>query len=323
MNSRRDFIKQTAAVGAASLAANIAPAAAQAQSPGSPLWQKLYPGFRNLRIKTSGAEINVVTGGSGPPLLMLHGAPESLVTWHLVAPALARDYTVVLADLRGYGDSSKPEGGADHSAYSKRAMAQDGVEVMAQLGHERFLLVGHDRGARVGRRMALDHPEKVRKLAVLDILPEHYLYSHVTLGFVRGYYHWFSFLRPAPIPEEETLARYKARSGEATSEIEREYDRHRLDPAMLHAMCEDYRASASIDLDLDHADLAAGKKITCPLLAIWAGKGLYPRLFDDILGVWQAEATDVRGHALPNATHNLQESDPQATLAALQAFLRD
>lgn len=322
MNTSHDVIKHGGLVGAATLAATIQPDTAKTQSSAPSLWQKLYPGFRNERIKTSGAEINVVTGGSGPPLLMLHGAPESLVTWHLVAPALAKDYTVVLADLRGYGDSSKPDGGADHSAYSKRAMAQDGVEVMAHLGHERFLLVGHDRGARVGRRMALDHPEKVRKLAVLDILPEHYLYSHVTLGFVQGYYHWFSFLRPAPVPEEEMLARYAARAGNATSEIEREYARHQTNPVMIHAMCEDYRASASIDLDLDHADLAAGKKITCPLLAIWAGKGLYPRLFDDVLGVWQAEAIDVHGRALPNATHNLQESDPQETLAELQAFLK-
>ncbi|CDZ63472.1 alpha/beta fold hydrolase [Neorhizobium galegae] len=323
MNSRRDFVEQTVTVSAASLSGTIASAHAGSQPHPQPLWQRLYPGYRNMRIKTSGAEINVVTGGSGPPLLLLHGAPDSLVTWHLIAPQLAKDYTLVLMDLRGYGDSSKPDGGADHAAYSKRAMALDGVEVMAQLGHDRFHVVGHDRGGRVGRRMALDHPDKVRKLAVLDIMPEHYLYSHVTLGFVQGYYHWFSFLRPAPIPEEETLVRYSQAAAKATSEIEREYARHRTNPEMIHAMCEDYRASASIDLAFDAADIAAGKTITCPLLTLWAAKGLYPRLFDDVLGVWKAEGRHVSGRALANATHNLQESDPSETLVELQAFLRD
>ena len=332
MNSRRDFLKQTAAVSAASLTGTIAsaqspsftpPAATAPTANPQPLWQKLYPGFRNMRITTSGAQINVVTGGSGPPLLLLHGAPDSLVTWHLIAPELAKHYTLILMDLRGYGDSSKPDGGADHAGYSKRAMALDGVEVMAQLGHERFCVVGHDRGGRVARRMALDHPTKVRKVAVLDIVPEHYLYSHVTLGFVQGYYHWFSFLRPAPIPEEETLARYTQAAAKATSEIEREYARHRTNPEMIHAMCEDYRASASVDLKLDAADIAAGRKIACPLLSLWAAKGLYPRLFDDVLGIWKAEGSNVSGRALANATHNLQESDPAETLAALQAFLKD
>lgn len=289
----------------------------------TPLWQKLYPGFRNARIRTAGAEINLVTGGSGPPLLLLHGAPDSLVTWHLIANQLAEDHTIVLADLRGYGDSSRPDGGPDHGAYSKRPMAQDMVEVMAALGHARFALVGHDRGGRVGRRMALDHPDRVTKLAVLDIVPEHYLYSHVTLGFVRGYWHWFSFLRPAPAPEEEVLARFTAAAASATDGIEREYARHRTDPGMIHAMCEDYRASASVDLALDHADLAAGRKVLCPLLTLWAGRGLYPRLFDDVLGIWRAEGVDVSGRALADATHNLQESAPEETLSELRAFLRD
>jgi haloacetate dehalogenase len=288
----------------------------------SPLWQKLYPGFRNERIATSGAEINLVAGGSGPPVLMLHGAPDSLITWHKIANDLARDYTIVLADLRGYGDSGKPDGGPDHAAYSKRPMALDGVEVMAQLGFDRFSVVGHDRGGRVGRRMALDHPDKVAKLAVLDIVPEHYLYSHVTLDFVNGYWHWFSFLRPAPGPENEIRARYEAAAAQVTDEIEREAYRHRVDPEMIHAMCEDYRASASIDLKLDQADIAAGRKIACPLLALWAAKGLYPRLFDDVLGIWKEEGVNVGGRALAQATHNLQESAPEETLAELRAFLK-
>lgn len=288
----------------------------------SPLWQTLYPGFRNERIKTTGAEINLVAGGSGPPLLMLHGAPDSLITWHLIANDLARDYTVILADLRGYGDSSKPDGGPHHEAYSKRPMALDGVEVMQQLGFREFAVVGHDRGARVGRRMALDHPGRVTRLAVLDIVPEHYLYSHVTADFVNGYYHWFSFLRPAPIPEQEIKARYDAAAALATDDLERERYRHRVNPDMIHAMCEDYRASASIDLKLDHADIRAGKKVECPLLALWAGKGLYPRLFDDVLGIWTCEGTNVSGRAIAEATHNLQESAPRETLRELQTFLR-
>jgi haloacetate dehalogenase len=294
------------------------------ESPPAPssLWQKLYPGFRNERIATSGTEINLVTGGAGPPVLMLHGAPDSLITWHKIANDLARDYTIVLADLRGYGDSGKPDGGPDHAAYSKRPMALDGVEVMARLGFDRFSVVGHDRGGRVGRRMALDHPDKVAKLAVLDIVPEHYLYSHVTLDFVNGYWHWFSFLRPAPIPENEVQARFEAAAAQATDEIEREYARHRTDPEMIHAMCEDYRASASIDLKLDRADIAAGRKIACPLLALWAAKGLYPRLFDDVLGIWKEEGVEVSGRALAQATHNLQESAPEETLAELRAFLK-
>ena len=298
-------------------------ATADAAGTPTPLWRTLYPGFRNGRLRTTGAEINYVTGGSGPPLLLLHGAPDSLVTWHRIANQLAETHQVVLADLRGYGDSSRPDGGADHAAYSKRPMALDMVELMAALGHARFAVVGHDRGGRVGRRMALDHPEAVTKLAVLDIVPEHYLYAHVTLDFVRGYWHWFSFLRPAPAPEEEILARFTEAAAGATDPIALEYARHRTDPAMLHAMCEDYRASASVDLALDHADIAAGRKIACPLLTLWAGRGLYPRLFDDILGIWRAEGAQVSGRALAEANHYLQESAPEETLAELQVFLRD
>ena len=147
-----------------------------------------------------------VIGGSGPPVLMFHGAPQSLITWRLIAPDLAKDYTLVMCDLRGYGDSSRPPGGGDHSDYSKRPMALDGVEVMKHLGYNQFRMVGHDRGGRVGRRMALDHPDKVTKLAVLDIVPAHYLYSHVTIDFVQAYFHWFNDLRPAPVPENEIKA---------------------------------------------------------------------------------------------------------------------
>ncbi len=182
---------------------------------------QFYPkGFRTEKIKTSGAEINTLIGGSGPPVLMFHGAPQSVITWRIIAPDLAKDYTVVLCDLRGYGDSSKPEDRPDHSSQSKRPMALDGVEVMEHLGFRRFAMVGHDRGGRVGRRMALDHPDRVQKLAVLDIVPAHYLYSHVTIEFVQAYFHWFNYLRPAPIPENELKMQNDAALATATDPVQ-------------------------------------------------------------------------------------------------------
>src|SRR5580698_5087951 len=220
--TRRSLLQKT--VLAASAAALVAKKATAADANATPAWKRLFPaGFRNERIKTSGAEINAVIGGSGPPVLMFHGAPQSLITWRLIAPELAKDYTLVMCDLRGYGDSSRPRGGGDHSDYSKRPMALDGVEVMKHLGYNQFRMVGHDRGGRVGRRMALDHPDKVTKLAVLDIVPAHYLYSHVTLDFVRAYFHWFNDLRPEPIPENEIKAAADNQLARTTDEIQLEY----------------------------------------------------------------------------------------------------
>lgn len=317
--TRRRLLQQTAlAAGAAALAAPKS----QAQSSGDePAWKKLFPpGFRNERIKTSGAEINTVIGGSGPPVLMFHGAPQSLITWRLIAPDLAKEYTLVMCDLRGYGDSSKPPDGEDHSNYSKRPMALDGVEVMEHLGYRQFRMVGHDRGGRVGRRMALDHPDRVQKLAVLDIVPAHYLYSHVTLDFVRAYFHWFNYLRPAPGPENELLAMNKARLERTTDPVQREYLRTSATPENIHGMCEDYRASASIDLKLDHADMQAGKKIQCPLLTLWAANGAMGKLYD-VLTIWKEEGVNVSGKGMPG-NHSLQESAPKETLAELQQFLR-
>jgi len=340
MNSRRDVLKQSAiAAGFAGLVQAQAPAGGQgrggrgggqAQAPQSvtpenivnakPIWEKLYPGWKNQRIKTSGAEINAVIGGSGPPLLMFHGAPQSLITWRLIAADLAKEYTVVLADLRGYGDSSKPSGAADHSTYSKRAMALDGVEVMKSLGYNQFRMVGHDRGGRVGRRMAIDHPDKVQKLAVLDIVPAHYLYSHVTVDFVRAYFHWFNYLRAEPGPENELKAQNDAQAARVTDEIQIEYLRNTTKYEMLHAMCEDYRASASLDLKIDETDIKAGKKIQCPLHVLWAATGSMGQLYD-VLGIWQSEGVKVTGKGLPG-NHSLQESAPKETLAELQQFLR-
>jgi len=317
--TRRELVQHAAfAAGAAALLAKKASAQAEDQS----AWKTMFPaGFRNERIKTSEAEINTLIGGSGPPLLMFHGAPDSLITWRTIAPDLAKEYTVVLCDLRGYGDSSKPADKPDHSQQSKRPMALDGVEVMEHLGFRQFRMVGHDRGARVGRRMAIDHPDRVLKLAVLDIVPAHYLYSHVTLDFVRGYPHWFTYLLPAPGPENDLVAAAKRQAEQATNPVQRESLRHRVKYEMEHCMCEDYRASASVDLTIDHADIKAGKKVTCPLLTLWAARGLYPRLFSDVLGIWKEEGTKVSGQAIDGG-HNLQESAPKETLAALQAFLR-
>ena len=324
METRRRLIQHAAwAAGAAALVTQKA-AAQSAGSAGepSPCMKFFPPGFRNERIKTSGAEINTVIGGSGPPLLLFHGAPQSVITWRMIAPDLAKDFTVVMCDLRGYGDSSRPADKPDHSSQSKRPMALDGVEVMEHLGHRQFMMVGHDRGGRVGRRMALDHPDRVRKLVVMDIVPAHYLYSHVTIEFVQAYFHWFNYLRPAPGPENELKAQNDAQFARATNDVQREYLRHTTDPLMLHGMCEDYRASASIDLKIDEADAKEGKKIQCPLLALWAANGAMGKLYD-VLGIWKQEGVSVSGKGLPPpANHSLQESSPQETLAELQKFLK-
>ena len=218
-------------------------------------------------MKTSGAQLHAVMGGSGPPLLLIHGAPLTHLSWFRVAPELAKKYTVVAADLRGYGDSSKPEDGDKHINYSKRAMAQDQIDLMKHFGFDRFAVVGHDRGGRVAHRLALDHPQAVTRAAVLDIVPTHYLYTHVTKAFVDAYFHWFLYIRPAPFPEDilnrEVQAGSFSRGG--LPELRDEYARVYRDPANVHGMCEDYRASAGIDMEFDEADLKAGKKVTCPL----------------------------------------------------------
>jgi haloacetate dehalogenase len=316
--TRRRLLQQTALAAGAAAFATRRGAAQTSEMPG---WQHFFPsGFRNEHIKTSGAEINAVIGGSGPPVLMLHGAPQSLITWRLIAPDFAKEFTLVMCDLRGYGDSSKPADLPDHSSQSKRPMALDGVEVMEHLGHRQFSVVGHDRGGRVARRMALDHPDRVRKLAVLDIVPAHYLYAHVTIDFVQAYFHWFNYLRPAPGPENELKAANDALMAKASSDVQREYLRTMCNIETIHAMCEDYRASASIDLKNDQADIHAGKKIQCPLLALWAATGAMGKLYD-VLGIWKEEGVSVDGKGLPG-THSLQESAPRETLAELQKFLR-
>src|SRR4029453_10423916 len=239
---------------------------------------RFFPSFKTFDVKTTGATIHGVVGGSGPPLLLLHGAPQSHISWRIVAPQFAKSYTVIAPDLRGYGDSSKPADGEGHANYSKRAMALDQVEVIKHFGFDRFPVVGHDRGGRVAHRMALDHPNQVTRIAVLDIIPTYYLYTHVTIGFVQAYFHWFNYLRPAPGPENDLKAQNDAALARATTDIQREYLRTAGQPENIHAMCEDYRAGASIDLKHDAADL--NKKIESPLLTLWGERGPMGRLYD-------------------------------------------
>jgi len=220
-------------------------------------------------------------------------------------------------DLRGYGDSSKPADGENHANYSKRAMALDQVEVMRHFGFEQFPVIGHDRGARVGHRLALDHPKRVTKLALLDILPTYDLYTHVTLEFIQAYFHWFNYVRAAPGPEEQLKAHYDAQAAVAITDVQREYSRVYTDMANLHGMCEDYRASASIDLTHDAADLVT--KVACPVLALWATKGPMGRLYD-VLATWRERAAQVIGKEMP-AGHTIREDDPTGTLAEIRAFL--
>jgi haloacetate dehalogenase len=318
--TRRDLLQQTAlAAGAAALAGDKA--RGQTATASDQPFMHFFPStFHNERIKTSGAEINAVIGGSGPPVLLFHGAPQSVITWRLIAADLAKDFTIVMCDLRGYGDSSRPADQPKHASQSKRPMALDGVEVMEHLGYRQFQMVGHDRGGRVGRRMALDHPDRVQKLIVMDIVPAHYLYSHVTIEFVQAYFHWFNYLRPAPGPENELKAANDAALARVTDDVQREYLRHNTDPLCIHGMCEDYRASASIDLDIDAADIKAGKKIQCPLLTLWAANGAMGKLYD-VLSIWKDEGVNVTGKGLPG-NHSLQESAPKETLAEIQQFLR-
>jgi haloacetate dehalogenase len=310
------MLERAAAAAALPVMTTAAHAAQTPTGPGSTL--RFFPGFNAKRVKTSGAEINLVHAGSGPPLLLMHGAPQTHVSMRLIAADLAKDYTVVVPDLRGYGDSSKPPDGENHEGYSKRAMALDQVEVMKSFGFDKFAVVGHDRGGRVGPRMALDHADKVTRLAVLDIIPTYYLYTHVNIGFIQAYFHWFNNVRAAPGPENDIKAQTEAQKARATSEIQLEYLRTSSTPENIHAMCEDYRAGASIDLKHDEADLA--KKIQCPLLTLWGLKGPMGRLYD-VLAIWKERGVTVSGKGV-NAGHNVQEDAPAEVLAELRPFLK-
>lgn len=298
--------------------------ASQAPSPAA---AALLPGFRHQRIRTAGAEILTAIGGAGPPLLLLHGNPLTHVSWHRVAPELARHFTVVLIDLRGYGDSSKPEGGEDHAAYSFRAMAQDGVEVMQALGFARFGVAGHDRGARVAFRMALDHPGCVTHLAALDIVPTWHLLSNITLGWGLESYHWFFMAQKAPFPERLICAdldyyiNYKLnKKGVGLSifapEAFGEYARCTT-PAQIHAVCEDYRATVTLDYEMDRAEF--GKRtIACPVLVLWGSNSHVGRHLA-VMEAWTPWAPDLRGWAIPTG-HYPSEQRPDLILGAFLPF---
>lgn len=329
---RRSFLEQSIAMLVAA-GASAAPALARAHQEsqrevppkGSTL--KFFPGFEAFRLDTGEAIINGVMGGSGPPLLLLQGWPQTHLEWHRLAPMLAQHFTVVATDLRGYGDSSKPADGENHEGYSKRAMAKDQVALMHQLGFDKFLVVGHDRGGRVGHRMALDYPDQVTRLVVLDIVPTYRLYQEVTKEFASMYFHWFFFIQPAPIPEKllagngdfflKAWAFNGMIPGAITEETFAEYLRCFENPATLHAMCEDYRAGATIDLEHDNADL--DRKVECPLLVLWGAKGAMEGLYD-VLGTWRERATQVQGKSLPGG-HWLPEQLPNEVYAELMPFL--
>jgi haloacetate dehalogenase len=316
LTTRRAVLRQISALVTATALPSPA-ASAQPARGGSP-GTKFFPGFKPITIQTTGATINGVLAGQGSPILLLHGAPQSMISWRLAAPDLAKDHTVVVTDLRGYGDSSKPPDGDNHSNYSKRAMALDQVEVMRQLGFDKFAVIGHDRGGRVGHRMALDHPDRVTRLAVLDIVPTYYLYTHVTLEFVQAYFHWFNYLRAAPGPENQLKEDIERQAAKMTTDVQLEYLRLRRDAANIHAMCEDYRAAASIDLDHDKADL--DKKVACPQLVLWGANAPMGRLYD-VLAIWRERAATVSGRSLPTG-HNLQEDAPALVAAEVRAFLK-
>ncbi|HEY1292004.1 MAG TPA: alpha/beta hydrolase [Chloroflexota bacterium] len=282
----------------------------------------MFEGFELTTIDTREARIRVRHGGSGPPLLLLHGNPQTHVMWHKIAPRLARDFTVVAADLRGYGDSSKPPNSQDHAAHSKRAMARDQVEVMRQLGFEQFFLAGHDRGARCAYRLALDHPERVRKLAVLDIIPTYETYRRADMQFGLRTWHWFFLAQPADFPERAITRApevfFERRPATYwTDEARADYWRCYQNPETIRAICEDYRAGASIDFQLDKADVGT-RKISCPLLVLWGTKSWFGMGWD-FLAIWHEWADDVRGRGIESG-HFLAEEVPDETYAELREF---
>ncbi|WP_091724960.1 alpha/beta fold hydrolase [Mitsuaria sp. PDC51] len=315
----------------------------------------LFPGFHHIRVATAnGVQVEATVGGSGPPLLLLHGHPQTRAIWHKVAPALAERFTVVAADLRGYGDSSKPPASTstststsastststsasasapgsatDASAYSKRTMAADMLAVMRALGHPRFDVLAHDRGARVAHRLAMDAPTAVRRLALLDIAPTLDMYAGANDAFARAYWHWFFLIQPAPLPERlieadpaayvrDVMGRRSAGLAPFDPLALSEYQRCLALPGTARGLCEDYRASAGIDLVHDREDRDAGRRLTMPLLALWGEHGVVHRCFDP-LALWRPLATDLRGEALP-CGHYIPEEAPQALLDRVLPF---
>lgn len=289
----------------------------------------MFKNFKKATFTQEKNSTNYIIGGSGLPLLLLHGYPQTHIMWHKIATALAEKFTVVASDLRGYGDSSKPPTTKNHEPYSKRATANDQVLLMKHLGFDHFFLVGHDRGGRVSHRMALDHPQAIKKMVVMDIAPTYTMYKTTDMEFAKAYYHWFFLIQPYDWPERLIGAdpvyflskkfRQWGRDNSAfTEEAFNEYVRC-FTPETIHASCEDYRASASIDLEHDQIDIDLGNKIICPLLCLWGEKGFVGGKYD-IVTEWKKWADDVKGYGLP-CGHYLPEEAPQETLAALLNFL--
>jgi haloacetate dehalogenase len=290
----------------------------------------LIPGFSARKVKLDGASIAYATAGSGPPLLLLHGHPQSHAMWHRVAPTLAKRFTVVAADLRGYGDSSKPKSDPRHEAYSKRAMAADMVALMSKLGHSRFLLVGHDRGGRVGLRLCLDHPKAVEKFVALDISPTLAVYEGTDRELATRYFHWFFLIQAEPFPEKLISSdvdfymrwmlgqRWQAPVVHAPEAVA-EYIRCARLPGALHAMCEDYRAANTIDLEHDRADLKARRKVRCPVHLVWGANAVMHKLFDPPADFRRYCALPVTGRTLPSG-HYIAEEVPDLLVGELQQF---
>jgi len=288
----------------------------------------MFEGFEQATIDTGSALIRVRHGGSGPPLLLLHGIPETHVMWHKIAPRLARDFTVVAADLRGYGDSSKPSSAPDHAPYSKRVMALDQIEVMRQLGFGRFFVAGHDRGARCAYRMALDHPHRVLKLAVLDIVPTIDAFHRADMKFGLAFWVWFLLAQPYDLPErivgadpqiflDYMLDGWSGIAGSFPEAVRAEYARAFRDPRTIHAICEEYRAATTLDLQHDEEDRGQ-RRIACPVLILWSQQGAFLASLD-VLAIWRSWADDVRGRAV-DCGHFLAEEAPDETYTELHAF---
>jgi len=290
----------------------------------------LFPGFEARWVRTRGADIFLRHGGEGPPLLLLHGNPLTHASWHKVAGVLARRFHVVSADLRGYGDSVGPtDGGVNHVNYSFRAMAQDQVDVMAALGFDRFFLAGHDRGARTAHRLALDHPDRVRRVALLDIVPTRYVWAHTSREWALGAWHWSFMAQPdelfermiAAIPAREFVLRHISRTGKPAFFDDRalaEYVRC-FTPKTIHGSCEDYRAAAGIDLEHDETDHQAGRRIASPALVMWGRRSNVGQLYGDVLAIWREAASDATGGAVESG-HYPQEEAPQAVIGAFERF---